>query len=134
MEAVILGSGGWVPTAKRETCSALVRHGADVLLIDAGTGLKRLLERTDLVEHAENVHLVLTHFHLDHVVGLSYLPALPLPVAPVIWGPADVLYGKRTRSILHRLLGPPLFSATIDEIAATCASLQLARSRSGPSQ
>lgn len=117
MDGVLLGSGGWIPTSMRQTCSALLRQGADVLIIDAGTGLQRLLERPDLVAGAENVHIVLTHFHLDHVVGLSYLPALPLHRPPVIWGAGERLAGIPTRSLLERLLGPPLFSAPLDTIA-----------------
>ncbi len=75
MNGVLLGSGGWIPTSKRETCCAYLREGSHVLLIDAGTGVQRLLEQPDLLSGAETVDIVLTHFHLDHVVGLSYLPA-----------------------------------------------------------
>ena len=117
MDGVLLGSGGWIPTSRRETCSALLRRGADVLIIDAGTGLRRLLERPDLVAGAQNIHIVLTHFHLDHVVGLSYLPAIPLHRSPVIWGPGKLLAGIQTRAVLERLLGPPLFSAPLDTLA-----------------
>jgi glyoxylase-like metal-dependent hydrolase (beta-lactamase superfamily II) len=37
-----------------------------------------------LLADAESVDIVLTHFHLDHVVDLSYLPALPLREPPTI--------------------------------------------------
>jgi ribonuclease BN (tRNA processing enzyme) len=100
-----------------------VRHGDDVLLIDAGTGLQRLIEQPELLEGSRNVHVVLTHFHLDHVVGLSYLPALRLNPAPVIWGPGECLYDTSTRAILERLLAPPLFSAPIDAFAADVREL-----------
>jgi ribonuclease BN (tRNA processing enzyme) len=115
MDGILLGSGGWIPTFRRETCSTFLREGPHVLLIDAGTGIQRLLERPDLLDGAQRIDLVLTHFHLDHVVGLSYLPALP--VQPVIWGPGQLLVGVTTRSILERLLGPPLFSAPLEAIA-----------------
>ena len=117
MEGILLGSGGWFPTSRRQTCSALLRQGCDVLLIDAGTGLQRILERPDLVEGAENVDIVLTHFHLDHVVGLSLVPALPLSRPPVVWGPGELLVGTPTRSILEGLLGRPLFAAPFDSMA-----------------
>jgi ribonuclease BN (tRNA processing enzyme) len=116
MEGVLLGTGGWIPTSRRETCSALVRQGAHVLLIDAGTGVHRLLERPELLAGVGRVDVVLTHFHLDHVVGLAYLPALRLPVPPTLWGPGELLAGVPTRSILERLLGPPLFSAPLSAI------------------
>jgi ribonuclease BN (tRNA processing enzyme) len=112
----LLGSGGWIPTSRRETCCAYLRDGERVLLIDAGTGLQRLVEEPELLAGAESLDIVLTHFHLDHVAGLSYLPALPL--RPVIWGPGEALTGGATTAILDRLFGSPLFAATLDGIAA----------------
>jgi ribonuclease BN (tRNA processing enzyme) len=87
------------------------------LVIDAGTGIQRLVENPDLLEGVESMDIVLTHFHLDHVVGLSYLPALRLPERPTIWGPGELLNAASTRSILERLLGPPFFAASLDAIA-----------------
>jgi ribonuclease BN (tRNA processing enzyme) len=116
LEGVLLGSGGWIPTTRRQTCSALFRQGDDVLVVDAGSGLQRLLQRPALVEGAENVHLVLTHFHLDHVVGLAYLPAIPLSARPVVWGAGDVLAGSPTRALLERLLDAPFFAVALDEL------------------
>jgi ribonuclease BN (tRNA processing enzyme) len=116
MNGVLLGSGGWIPTSRRETCCAFLREGSHVLLIDAGTGVQRLLEQPDLLSGAGTVDIVLTHFHLDHVVGLSYLPALSLPEPPRVWGPGQLLAGASTRSICERLLSPPLFSAPLRTI------------------
>jgi ribonuclease BN (tRNA processing enzyme) len=125
MNGVLLGSGGWIPTTKRETCCALLREGSHALLIDAGTGVQRLVEQPDLLRGVEEVDVVLTHFHLDHIVGLSYLPALSLPEAPTIWGPGQLLAGGSTRSLLGRLLGPPLFSASLDEITSAVREIRM---------
>lgn len=116
VEIFLLGSGGWIPTSKRETCCAYVRDGARVLLIDAGTGVHRLVEHLELLAGVERVDIVLTHFHLDHVAGLSYLPALPRP--PVVWGPGKRLAGASTADILERLLGPPLFAVPLDALVS----------------
>lgn len=117
MNCILLGSGGWIPTSRRETCSAFLREGAHVLLIDAGTGIQRLLEEPELLAGVERTDVVLTHFHLDHVVGLSYLPGLPLTEPPTIWGPGALLNGVPTPALLERLLAPPLFSAPLNSIA-----------------
>jgi ribonuclease BN (tRNA processing enzyme) len=119
----ILGSGGWIPTGRRETCCYVVRRGSEVLIIDAGTGLRRLLERPDLIEEATAVNIVLSHFHLDHVVGLSYLPALDLPETVALWGPGRELYGASTQEILERLLGSPFFPAGLASIASEVIEL-----------
>jgi ribonuclease BN (tRNA processing enzyme) len=116
MEGVLLGSGGWIPTSRRETCCALLRTERHILLIDAGTGVHRLLERPELLAGVEHVDIVLTHFHLDHIVGLAYLPALRLVERVTLWGPGDLLADAPTKSILERLLGPPFFSAPLSAI------------------
>jgi ribonuclease BN (tRNA processing enzyme) len=51
-----------------------------------------------LLADAESVDIVLTHFHLDHVVDLSYLPALPLREPRQFWSPGRLLTGIATRS------------------------------------
>lgn len=74
----MLGSGGWIPTARRETTCAILSFPESLFILDAGTGLARLLEerfRPEL-EPEREVHLFLSHYHLDHVAGLLYLPAM----------------------------------------------------------
>jgi len=117
MDVLLLGSGGWIPTSRRETCCAYLRESGHVLLIDAGTGVQRLVEDPQLLAGVERLDIVLTHFHLDHVAGLTYLPALPL--LPAIWGPGERATGTATKAILDRLIGPPLFAASLGEIAAS---------------
>ena len=85
-------------------------------MIDAGTGLRRLVTDPALLESVRSIDLVLTHFHLDHVVGLSYLPAITPPVT--VHGPGAALYGQPTRTVLGRLLGAPLFAAPLDALVA----------------
>jgi ribonuclease BN (tRNA processing enzyme) len=118
MDGILLGSGGWIPTSRRETCCALIRDGSRALVIDAGTGIHRLVENRELLRGVERVDIVLTHFHLDHVVGLGYLPALELPEPPVVWGAGQRLAGTSTESLLRRLLGRPFFSAPLTQIAS----------------
>jgi ribonuclease BN (tRNA processing enzyme) len=133
MNGVLLGSGGWIPTSRRETCCTFLQEGSHVLLIDAGTGVRRLLEQPDLLSGAETVDIVLTHFHLDHVVGLSYLPGLSLPEPLRVWGPGHVLTGTSTRSICERLLSPPLFSAPLRTIVSdVCEIAEQGRFEIGP--
>jgi ribonuclease BN (tRNA processing enzyme) len=116
--AILLGSGGWIPTSRRATCCALIRDGDEALAIDAGTGLSRLVEDPTLFAGARRLDIVLTHFHLDHVVGLAYLPGLPLPEPPRVYGPGTLLYGRPTAGILARLVGHPLFPIELATITS----------------
>jgi ribonuclease BN (tRNA processing enzyme) len=120
----LVASGGWIPTPERETCCLLARDGDSALLIDAGTGIANLVQRPDLLEGVGRLDIVLTHFHLDHVIGLVYLPGLELPRRPRVFGPGAALYGVATAEVLGRLIGPPLFGSTVDDLLESCGELE----------
>lgn len=105
MDVRVLGSGGYVPTDRRETACALLRNGSEALCIDAGSGARRLLADPELLDGVERLHVVLTHFHLDHILGLFFLPALSPPVE--IWAAGLALEGTSNEELLRRVLGPP---------------------------
>lgn len=113
----MLGSGGWIPTGKRETCCALVEDGDRALLIDAGSGVRRLVARPDLLRGRRELTVLLTHFHGDHTVGISYLPALGLERV-VIHGPGAALYGVPTREILGRVHTHPQSAFDLADVAS----------------
>ena len=111
LDVRLLGSGGWIPTDRRETSCVYARDGGDVLLLDAGSGLRRLVSEPGLVEGVERLSIVLTHFHLDHTIGLLYVPALKdIPVREV-WAPGQIVAGVPGVQLVHRLLDPPLLAA-----------------------
>lgn len=67
MRLVLLGTGGYHPNDRRQTaCIMLPELG---VLLDAGTGLYRA---GNYLQTAQ-LDIFLTHAHLDHIVGLSYL-------------------------------------------------------------
>lgn len=78
MRLTLLGTQGWIPTPARETTCLTVDDGSLLFIFDAGTGLGRLLRppAAELIAGAREIHLFLTHYHLDHVCGLAYLPAI----------------------------------------------------------
>lgn len=78
MHVTLLGTGGWIPSSQRETTCFAWRDGDILFILDAGTGLRRLLEpaQAELLADVHEAHLLLTHFHLDHVCGLAYLPGV----------------------------------------------------------
>ena len=110
MEVRLLGTGGWLPTDERETACMYVRSGPDLLLLDAGTGARRLITEPALLEGVERLHVVLSHFHLDHVAGLVALAGLNLERE--IWLPARLLSGLPADEVFQRLVGPPFFTGT----------------------
>lgn len=65
------GTAGSVPSARRGLPATLVRRGGDQILIDCGEGTQRQLVRScGLADFAD---VFLTHFHVDHWLGLPGL-------------------------------------------------------------
>ncbi len=114
MRIAVLGAGGYIPAAGRQTMSLLVATGETTLLLDAGSGVARLLEPAvrALLPPSRRLEVLLTHYHLDHVVGLSYLPGLANDRPVRIYAPQPPLteFGPEA---LDRLLAKPLFPVPI---------------------
>jgi ribonuclease BN (tRNA processing enzyme) len=102
----ILGSGGGVPSRTRETSCVLVRDGDSALLLDAGTGVRRLVADATLLAGVRELHVVLTHFHFDHLCGLPYLSWFC--DGATIWAPGRWLYSRNSAAILGSLRRPPV--------------------------
>jgi ribonuclease Z len=67
MKLLVLGTAGYHPTERRQTaCFFLPELG---LTLDAGTGMFRLREHLK----TPRLDIFLTHAHLDHVAGLTFL-------------------------------------------------------------
>ncbi len=111
----ILGGGGWFPAYGRHTACALLRHGDAAIMIDAGTGVGRTIERPELLEGVERLDILLTHFHLDHIAGLAYLPAVGLCPQTTIWGPGALLYGSSTEAILAAVSHEPFHPVPLED-------------------
>lgn len=71
LSVAFLGTGGPVPTALRGTASVLVTRGGERLMFDCGEGTQRQLRRSLGLVQIDQIFL--THFHLDHCLGLPGL-------------------------------------------------------------
>lgn len=103
-----------MPTERRETTCVLLRQDQDALLLDAGTGLRRLVTDPALLAGVRRLDIALTHFHLDHVCGLAYTPALQL--IPTVWAPGRWLYGMPSAELLDPLRSAPLSPFTHESL------------------
>jgi len=97
--------------------SFLVLNESEMLLLDAGTGVARLLEPhiVDLMKPYDCLNVILSHYHLDHVVGLSFLLGAWTRGRVRIYAPGQPLVEAAPQEALNRLLGPPLFPLTLQE-------------------
>ncbi len=88
------------------------------MLIDAGTGVGRLVEQPALLDGIGRLDIVLTHFHLDHVAGLAYLPAaIKACEQKTVWGPGQLLYGMSTRALLRTVSHEPFHPVPLEDQA-----------------
>jgi ribonuclease BN (tRNA processing enzyme) len=131
--ATILGSGGFVPTGTRETSSLLLLDddGSTAVVVDAGTGLRRLItERARWLDGRTRLEVLLTHFHIDHVCGLAYLTELG-DLDVTVRGPGSELYDMPTAEILDRLFLPPIMPVDLRQLGVAVGELPVGTVQDG---
>lgn len=112
-----LGTNGAIPSMGRHTMSFLVLTPQEAILLDAGTGIARLLDQqiAHLLEPYDGLNIILSHYHLDHTVGLGYLPGTWTRGSIRIFAPGRPLVEADPVETLNRLLSPPLYSPTLPD-------------------
>lgn len=77
-EIVFLGTGGSVPSPKRNLPATFVRHGNKKFLVDCGDGTTRQLVSRSHVRGlgkalTKPLFMLITHEHVDHMLGIGTL-------------------------------------------------------------
>jgi phosphoribosyl 1,2-cyclic phosphodiesterase len=124
MRVTVWGCRGSVPTPGPDTvdcggntsCVELSLADGTVLVLDAGTGIRAL--GLELMERgARQVHLLLTHLHLDHVEGLRFFaPLWEERVEVDVWGPPSPVSSLPER--IAQAFSPPLFPVDLLDVPA----------------
>jgi phosphoribosyl 1,2-cyclic phosphodiesterase len=92
-----------------------VRSGNEVaLILDAGSGIRKL---GDQLDPGAQIHLLLTHLHLDHLEGLRFFAPLWDEGREIhIWGPPSPVHSLEER--ISRSFSPPLFPVDLADLPA----------------
>jgi phosphoribosyl 1,2-cyclic phosphodiesterase len=122
VKVTIWGSRGSIASPGPETLvhggntsCVSVESDAAICILDAGTGLRHAGHR--FADDPRPVHVLITHLHMDHILGLGFFRPLFQPGRDVhIWGPPSTTQDLRIR--LSRYLSPPLFPVRIRDLAS----------------
>jgi phosphoribosyl 1,2-cyclic phosphodiesterase len=95
--------------------------GATRLILDAGTGLRRLGDKMLAEKKPIEATLLLSHFHWDHIQGLpffvpAYLPSTKLTIVGGVNGLMSL------RDTLAHQMTEPVFPVRLDELNASIAT------------
>lgn len=71
MKIIPLGTNGFFSSFNRQTACYAVPYGNTLIIFDAGSGLFRFAEPAGrkLIKEYREIHLFLSHYHLDHTFG-----------------------------------------------------------------
>jgi phosphoribosyl 1,2-cyclic phosphodiesterase len=121
MKVKLWGTRGSVPSPGPETiryggntsCVGVTLSDGSLLALDAGTGIRNLGQ--SLGPEPLQLHLLLTHLHLDHIQGLVFFaPVFQPQMEIVIWGPASPEASLRER--IARYISAPLSPLEVREL------------------
>lgn len=93
-----------------------VRHKGQVVIIDAGTGI-RALGRKLHEENQKEIHILIGHTHWDHITGIPFFDPLYDPTCHIhFWTPVG--FGKTTKELFTDMLAYAFFPVRFEEISA----------------
>lgn len=108
MKITFLGTNGWYDTQTGNTPSVFIETKAEYIILDAGFGFYKA---KGLISPGKPIYLFITHFHLDHIIGLHTLPIFKLSQGIDICVPRGG--EKALRALLRRPFStPPILLAT----------------------
>lgn len=124
IKIIFLGTNGWYDTKTGNTICTLLETKQYSIILDAGNGIYKIDKYIDVKKPA---FLFLSHFHLDHIVGLHILSKFNFKSGLNIYGQ------KGTKKILNQLINQPFtvplvrlpFKAKINEISEGKYSLPM---------
>jgi phosphoribosyl 1,2-cyclic phosphodiesterase len=115
------GARGSIPVSGRRfekyggdtTCMEIRSDSGEILIIDAGSGL-RSLGYSLVKEGAEKITMLFTHAHLDHLMGFPFFaPLFSCPMKLIIRGPR--LNKNSFHDVLSDFLGQPYFPVQLGD-------------------
>ncbi len=118
------GSRGSIPVSGKEylkyggdtTCLEIRTKSDDMIIIDAGTGIRRL-GNTLAKENRNAIHFLFTHAHWDHLMGFPFFKPLYFRRTKLHMHGCP-FHTKFVETILSKMMAPPNFPVKYSDIKA----------------
>ncbi len=119
------GSRGSIPVSGKEynkyggdtTCLEIRAKSNDVIIVDAGTGMRRLGNKLINDDARGNYHILFTHAHWDHLIGFPFFK-------PFFENDFEIkiyrcpVSGKYVENIISKIMAPPNFPKKYSDLGA----------------
>lgn len=98
MKITFLGTNGWYDTETGNTVCALIDADKYYIILDAGNGFYKL---DRYISSKKPIYLFISHFHLDHIIGLHILNKFSFSQGMHIYGQVG------TKETLDKIINVP---------------------------
>ncbi len=124
MKIKFWGTRGSIPVSGKEyneyggntACVELRTGDGEIIIIDAGTGIRRLGDQL-LHEDRHHYHFLFTHAHWDHLMGLPFFKPLYREDTEIqVYG--CPISQDSIRKMVSRILEPPNFPVRFEDVQA----------------
>lgn len=97
-------------------CVEIRTRNDDIIVIDAGSGIRRLGNRI-LAEERRDCTIIFTHAHWDHIMGFPFFKPIYLPEARI--GLLGCPFAQASvRAMIARIMAPPNFPVRFEDVTA----------------
>lgn len=100
MKVIFLGTNGWYDTETGNTVCTLIETDDYFVILDAGNGFHKI-DQYIISTNKKPIHLFLSHFHFDHIVGLHILNKFDFSQGMRVYGQIGI------KDILNTIINEP---------------------------
>ncbi|MFH2091863.1 MAG: MBL fold metallo-hydrolase [Pseudomonadota bacterium] len=125
MEIKCWGSRGSIPVSGKQyekyggdtTCIQITAQSGETIIVDGGTGIRRLGDAL-LEKNITRYHLLFTHAHWDHILGLAFFRPMQFSKVEILIQDR-IFFDISTQDVLNEVLKQPFFPIGVNDLNAS---------------